>query len=37
MNLEQVDAYYMKANVEYALSHKELSPEYKAYLKSLNL
>jgi UTP--glucose-1-phosphate uridylyltransferase len=51
MNLEQVDAYYMKgkshdcgsklgymkANVEYALRHKELGPEYKAYLKSLNL
>ena len=51
MNLEQVDAYYMKgkshdcgsklgymkANVEYALPHKELGPEYKAYLKSLNL
>jgi UTP--glucose-1-phosphate uridylyltransferase len=28
---------YMKANVEYALRHKELGPEYKAYLKSLNL
>ena len=51
MNLEQVDAYYMKgkshdcgsklgymkANVEYALRHKELGSEYKAYLKSLNL
>jgi UTP--glucose-1-phosphate uridylyltransferase len=51
MNLEQVDAYYMKgkshdcgsklgymkANVEYALRHKELGPEYKAYLKLLNL
>ena len=51
MNLEQVDAYYMKgkshdcgsklgymkANVEYALRHKELGPEYKAYLKSLSL
>ena len=51
MNLEQVDAYYMKgkihdcgsklgymkANVEYALRDKELGPEYKAYLKSLNL
>lgn len=51
MNLEQVDAHYMKgkshdcgsklgymkANVEYALRHKELGPEYKAYLKSLNL
>jgi UTP--glucose-1-phosphate uridylyltransferase len=51
MNLEQVDAYYMKgkshdcgsklgymkANVEYALRHKELGPEYKAYLKSLKL
>jgi UTP--glucose-1-phosphate uridylyltransferase len=51
MNLEQVDAYYMKgkshdcgsklgymkANVEYALRHKELGPEYKAYLNSLNL
>ena len=51
MNLEQVDAYYMKgkshdcgsklgylkANVEYALRHKELGPEYKAYIKSLNL
>ena len=28
---------YLKANVEYALRHKELGPEYKAYLKSLNL
>ena len=28
---------YMKANVEYALPHKELGPDYKAYLKSLNL
>lgn len=51
MNLEQVDAYYMKgkshdcgsklgsmkANVEYALRHKELVSEYKAYIKSLNL
>lgn len=51
INLEQVDAYYMKgkshdcgsklgylkANVEYALRHKELGSEYKAYLKSLNL
>jgi UTP--glucose-1-phosphate uridylyltransferase len=51
MNLEQVDAYYMKGkshdcgsklgymkcNVEYALRHKELGPEYKAYLKLLNL
>lgn len=51
INLEQVDAYYMKgkshdcgsklgymkANVEYALRHKELGPEYKAYLKSLKL
>jgi UTP--glucose-1-phosphate uridylyltransferase len=51
MNLEQVDAYYMKgkshdcgsklgymkANVEYALGHKEMGPEYKAYLKSLSL
>ena len=51
MNLEQVDAYYMKgkshdcgsklgylkANVEYALRHKELGSEYKAYIKSLNL
>ena len=51
MNLEQVDAYYMKgkshdcgsklgymkANVEYALRHKELGPEYRAYLKSLSL
>jgi UTP--glucose-1-phosphate uridylyltransferase len=51
MNLEQVDAYYMKGkshdcgsklgymkcNVEYALRHKELGLEYKAYLKSLNL
>ena len=51
INLEQVDAYYMKgkshdcgsklgymkANVEYALRHKELGPEYRAYLKSLSL
>lgn len=51
MNLEQVDAYYMKgkshdcgsklgylkANVEYALRHKELGTEYKVYLKSLSL
>ena len=28
---------YLKANVEYALRHKELGPEYKAYIKSLNL
>ena len=51
MNVEQVDAYYMKgkshdcgsklgymkANVEYALRHKELGPEYKEYIKSLNI
>ncbi|GAA0856862.1 UTP--glucose-1-phosphate uridylyltransferase GalU [Aliiglaciecola litoralis] len=28
---------YMKANIEYALRHKEIGEEFKAYLKSLEL